>query len=153
MTELRVTSRQGIAGDEIKFLIVDDDQISVMSIKRALKKLEIINPVRVAKDGIEALDVLRGSSECEQLEPPYIIVLDINMPRMNGLEFLSHVRQDAKLSEAVIFILTTSDAKSDIDQAYGNNVAGYILKDNMNASLEASVHMIANYSKMVILPA
>lgn len=149
----RVISQTSLSASPIKFLVVDDDRISVMSIKRALKKLDVINPIVVARDGIEALDVLRGSANTDPLSPPFIITLDINMPRMNGLEFLEEVRRDPALNEAIIFILTTSDAKVDIDRAYGNNVAGYILKDNMNASLEASLQMIESYSRMVILPA
>jgi CheY-like chemotaxis protein len=139
--------------EALKFLVVDDDQISVMAIKRALKKLEIANPVIVAKDGLEALEILRGSEDTERLFPPYIITLDINMPRMNGLEFLDALRADPCMCEAIVFVLTTSDSKNDIASAYGKNVAGYILKDNINASLEASLKMICTYTEIVVLPA
>lgn len=152
MNAPHILSKSKDGTNVIKFLVVDDDQISVMAIKRWLKKLEIANPVFVAKDGIEALEVLRGTDEQEPLAPPYIITLDINMPRMNGLEFLDEVRNDPELNDAIIFVLTTSDAKSDVDRAYGKNVAGYILKDNVNASLEASLKMIETYSNRVVLP-
>lgn len=152
MNTMQMISRADGGDEPIKFLLVDDDQISIMAIKRALKKLEFVNPIRVARDGIEALDILRGSETHPKLVPPYIITLDINMPRMNGLEFLDTIRADPSLRDAVVFILTTSDAKSDIVKAYGHNVAGYILKDNMNSSLEDALQMLGAYAKMVILP-
>ena len=111
-----------------------------------------MNPIYVARDGIEALEILRGTAEVNQLEPPFIVTLDINMPRMNGLELLEQIRADPNLQEAVIFMLTTSDAQSDIDKAFGKNVAGYILKDNINSSLSDALRMINEYSKLSVLP-
>lgn len=136
----------------IKFLIVDDDQVSVMAIKRALKKLKIANPVVVAKDGQQALDILHGECGENKILPPYLVTLDLNMPRMDGFEFLDEVRKDPMLHRAVIFVLSTSDAPSDVAAAYKNNIAGYIVKDNLGDSFVKALDMIDTYAKIVELP-
>ncbi len=136
----------------VKFLIVDDDLVSVMAIKRALKKLKIVNPVEVAKDGQEALAILRGKDGGTQLSPPYLVTLDLNMPRMNGFEFLDEVRRDPLLQRAVIFVLSTSDAPTDVAAAYASNIAGYIVKDDLGDSFVKALDMIDSYSKVVELP-
>ncbi len=136
----------------MKFLIVDDDEVSVMKIKRAINKARFSNPVFTAQDGIEALEILRGDNANDRLPPPYIVTLDINMPRMDGHEFLREIRGDPALKNVVIFILTTSDNKSDIDSAYDQNIAGYILKESSEEDLLKKVSLIENFSNLVVLP-
>jgi CheY-like chemotaxis protein len=136
----------------VKFLIVDDDMVSVMAMKRALKKLKIINPVQVAKDGQQALEILRGEKNGAEFTPPFLVTLDLNMPPMNGFEFLEEVRKDNSLQRAVIFVLSTSDAPKDVAAAYANNIAGYIVKDNLGDSFVKALDMIDAYSKIVELP-
>ncbi|MFK7962905.1 MAG: response regulator [Burkholderiaceae bacterium] len=138
--------------DAVKFLIVDDDEVSVMAIKRAMQKLKLANPVRVAKDGIEALEILRGNIDVDQILPPYIITLDLSMPRMGGKEFLEEVRRDPVLQQAVIFVLTTSDAPGDIAAAYEKNIAGYIVKEPTTESLAEALSLISDYAQLVVLP-
>lgn len=137
--------------DRVTFLIVDDDEVAVMSIKRALKKLRLTNPIEVAHDGREALDVLRGSPDNPPLKKPYIILLDINMPRMNGLEFLAEVREDRELEHSVVFVLTTSDAPSDIAAAYAHKTAGYIVKEDPQNSVRSAIEMLNSYTEIVSL--
>ena len=111
-------------------LLVEDDEVDVMNVKRAFKKNEISNPVYVACTGLEALAILRG----EQGDFPTssderrVILLDLNMPKMNGIEFLQELRQDPALRSLVVIVLTTSDQERDRVEAYKLNVAGYILK-------------------------
>ncbi len=136
----------------VRFLIIDDDQVSVLAIKRALKKLKIINPVQVARDGREALDMLKVEMGNAQDLPPYLVTLDLNMPRMNGFEFLEEVRQDPSLHRLVIFVLSTSDAPADVANAYDNNIAGYIVKDNLGDSFVKALDMIDCFSKVVEFP-
>ncbi|WP_299846271.1 response regulator [uncultured Roseovarius sp.] len=136
----------------VRFLIVDDDQVSVLAIKRALKKLKIINPVQVARDGREALDMLREEFTDGKALPPYLVTLDLNMPRMNGFEFLEEVRKDPTLHRLVIFVLSTSDAPADVANAYDNNIAGYIVKDNLGDSFVKALDMIDCFSKVVEFP-
>ncbi len=140
------------ATSTVKFLIVDDDMVSVMAMKRALKKLKIINPVQVAKVGQQALEILRGKKIGAGFAPPFLVTLDLNMPRMNGFEFLDEIQKDASLQKAVIFVLSTSDAPKDVAAAYANNIAGYIVKDNLGDSFVRALDMIDAYSKIVELP-
>ncbi len=106
-------------------LLVDDDEIDVMNAQRAFKKNNIINPLYIAHNGLEALAMLRGTTM-----PPErrLVLLDLNMPKMNGLEFLAVVRADAALKYLPIVILTTSADDRDKVEAYNFNVGGYILK-------------------------
>jgi len=136
----------------VKFLIIDDDQVSVMAIKRALKKLKILNPIVEATDGQYALDILRKDAQENNGLPPYLVTLDLNMPRMDGFEFLEEVRRDPTLHRAVIFVLSTSDTPNDIAAAYDKNIAGYIVKDDLGDSFEAALNMIDSYARVVELP-
>ena len=140
------------AYEEVNILIVDDDDVTVMGIRRAITRMKLLNPVRVAKDGVEALDILRGAAGVERLLPPYIILLDLNMPRMDGHEFLEHVRADPMLHNAVIFVLTTSDAPDDVTKAYGRNVAGYIVKDDLYDTFNRMLELVERYSRLIVLP-
>ena len=136
----------------VTFLIVDDDEVSVMAIKRALKKLRVVNPVGVARDGQEALDMLRGTNGQAKLNPPYLLTLDLNMPRMDGHEFLEEVRRDPDLHSLIAFVLSTSDTPDDVAAAYQSNVAGYVVKDDLGDSLENALSMIGSYSRIVEMP-
>ena len=111
-----------------KILLVEDDDVDIMNIQRAFSKTNLINPMVVAKNGLEALDILRGVNGGEPLRWPYVVLLDLNMPKMNGLEFLDAVRKDAKLRNIPIVILTSSSREEDICESYKNQVAGYITK-------------------------
>ena len=114
----------------INILLVEDDEVDVMNVKRAFKKYKITNPLYLAGNGLEALDMLRSQDG----KPPQVpenrrlILLDLNMPKMNGLEFLHALREDKNLKRTPVIVLTTSDEDKDRIEAYNLNVAGYILK-------------------------
>ena len=113
----------------INILLVEDDEVDIMNVKRAFMKNKITNPLFIARNGIEGLDLLRGANGAEPIYPlPKIILLDINMPKMGGLEFLAELRKDPKLHGISVFVLTTSNEESDKMTAYNLNVAGYIIK-------------------------
>jgi CheY-like chemotaxis protein len=131
----------------VTFLIVDDDEVSIMAIRRALARQGIENPVVEAGDGLEALSILKDG-----VRKPFVVLLDINMPRMTGLEFLAALRDDPSLHDTTVFILTTSDAPQDIGQAYAHNVAGYILKEDAYKSIAAAVGLLDVYTDAVVLP-
>jgi CheY-like chemotaxis protein len=134
-------------------LHVEDDDICRMMLSREFKKAKIANPISDACDGLDALQMLRGTNGRERLARPYVILLDLNMPRMSGIEFLKELRQDQDLKKSVVFVLTTSDADQDKVEAYNLGVAGYILKSNpANAFLEATA-LLDVYWRVVEFPA
>jgi len=135
--------------ENVTFVIVDDDEIAVMGLKRSLSKLGMKNPIAVAGDGREALDLLRAESS--GVKRPYVILLDLNMPRMGGLEFLERLREDRELSDCVVFVLTTSDAPEDIAAAYAKKVAGYIVKLETAANEMTLLSMLDAYTDVVRL--
>ncbi|MGM8227117.1 response regulator [Cellvibrio sp. ARAG 10.3] len=132
----------------VSLLIVDDDDIDAMALKRALHKLKLLNPLYRARDGIEAMELLRSG----QLPKPYIILLDINMPRMNGLEFLEALRADPELTPTVVFVLTTSKSDEDIMAAYREHVAGYLLKQRMDSDFMQVISLLDHYWRIIELP-
>jgi CheY-like chemotaxis protein len=136
-----------------QLLHVEDDDICLMMLNRAFKKAKITNPISVAHDGIEALESLRGTNGRPRLPRPFIILLDLNMPRMDGIELLRELRKDEDLKKSIVFILTTSDADEDKVKAYDLGAAGYILKSNpANAFLEATA-LLGTYWRVVEFPA
>ena len=137
---------------EVTFLLVEDDEVDVMHLQRSFKKLKIANPMMVANDGIEALEILRGENGQTQPDQPYIILLDLNMPRMSGLEFLTEVRDDPALKNSVVFVLTTSNDDRDKTKAYDNHVAGYIVKSEAGVSFLEALEMLDRYWRVVELP-
>ncbi|MBE9079005.1 response regulator [Romeria aff. gracilis LEGE 07310] len=114
----------------INVLLVDDDEVDVMNVERAFRKNRIQNPLYVAGNGLEALTMLRGYGGNPPAVPNQrrLILLDLNMPKMNGIEFLKALRQDPELQTIPVIVLTTSDQEQDRIKAYNFNVAGYILK-------------------------
>jgi CheY-like chemotaxis protein len=112
----------------LHILLVDDDDVDVMNVQRAFKKNNIINPLYVASNGLEALNLLRGDGVPAIPSERRLVLLDLNMPKMNGLEFLREIRADPELHALLVIVLTTSDDERDKVEAYNLNVAGYILK-------------------------
>ncbi|MBW4651247.1 MAG: response regulator [Kastovskya adunca ATA6-11-RM4] len=118
-----------MSGKLVNLLLVDDDEVDVMTVKRAFKKNSMNNPLFVASNGLEALDVLRGKSLPLMLaEARRIVLLDLNMPKMGGIEFLRELRSDPELRATPVIVLTTSNEDKDKVEAYNFNVAGYIIK-------------------------
>jgi CheY-like chemotaxis protein len=133
---------------EVSLLIVDDDDIDAIALERALRKLRLLNSVFRARDGREALELLRGRI----VPAPYIILLDLNMPRMNGLEFLEALRTDPRLTHVVVFVLTTSKSDEDLVAAYRKHVAGYVFKQHMDRDFLEVMGLIEHYWRLVELP-
>jgi CheY-like chemotaxis protein len=112
----------------INVLLVEDDEVDVMNVRRAFKKNNISNPLYVASNGIEALEMLRDQENQSIPASRRLILLDLNMPRMGGIEFLHELRSDSQLRMTPVIVLTTSNQDKDRVEAYNLNVAGYILK-------------------------
>lgn len=109
----------------LNILLVEDDEVDVMNVRRAFQKNRITNPLYVAGNGLAALDMLRNGSIPRDRR---IVLLDLNMPKMNGIEFLRELRADPQIAGTPVVVLTTSDAEQDKVNAYNLNVAGYLLK-------------------------
>ena len=137
----------------VNILLVEDDDVDAMSVKRAFKKTNISNPLFHAGNGLEALDMLRGSNGVEKIIPkPRIILLDLNMPRMNGIEFLRELRADPELHDISVVVLTTSNEERDKVAAYNLNVAGYILKPVEPGRFIEAVGTLNLYWNLIELP-
>jgi CheY-like chemotaxis protein len=133
---------------EVALFMVEDDDIDATALKRALHKLKLLNPIYRAKDGLEAIELLRAGD----IPSPYIILLDLNMPRMNGLEFLEELRSDPALTHAIVFVLTTSKSDEDILAAYREHVAGYLLKQRMDNDFLQVVGLLNHYWRIIEMP-
>jgi CheY-like chemotaxis protein len=130
----------------VTILLVEDDEIDVKALRWAFDKLKIANPLVIARDGVEAWETL------QELPRPYLIITDINMPRMNGIELLRKIRQSEHCRDSIVFVLTTSNDEQDKIDAYDLNVAGYMLKSDMGTSFTRAIGLIENYWKVVEFP-
>jgi len=109
----------------LHILLVEDDEVDVMNVRRSFDKNKITNPLYVAFNGIQALEMLRTG---EVPKNRRLVLLDLNMPRMNGIEFLRELRRDSELRAIPVVVLTTSDTEKDKIEAFDLNVAGYLVK-------------------------
>lgn len=133
---------------QVSLLMIEDDDIDATALKRAFHKLKLLNPIYRARDGLEGIDLLRSG----QVPAPYIILLDLNMPKMNGLEFLEELRGDPKLTHSIVFVLTTSKSDEDIIAAYREHVAGYLLKQEMDNDFLKVVGLLNHYWRIIEMP-
>ena len=103
-------------------------------------------------NGIEALQVLRGENKQMPISSPYLILLDLNLPKMNGFEFLEHLRRDDKLKHSIVFVLTTSDRETDKWAAYKHNIAGYVVKAKAGKNFINVTKLLETYWRTVEFP-
>ena len=138
--------------DEVTILLIEDDVVDVMALKRSFRALKIANPLVEARDGIEGLECLRGQNGREKVPTPHLVLLDLNMPRMSGLEFLEELRRDEALRSTLVFVMTTSAAEEDRTRAYGMNVAGYVLKQRAGEGFLEAISMLEHYWRVIVFP-
>ena len=133
----------------LNILLVEDDQVDIMNVKRAFDKNRITNPLYVATNGLDALEMLRSNAV-----PPdrRLILLDLNMPKMTGIEFLRALRADRELSATPVVVLTTSNDERDKIDAYNLNVAGYLLKPVTFINFVEVMAALNKYWTLVELP-
>jgi CheY-like chemotaxis protein len=131
-------------------VLIDDDEIDVMSVQRAFAKGRLDNnPLYVASNGIEGLDLLRSGAVPEDRR---LVLLDLNMPKMNGIEFLIELRADPRLRSTPVVVLTTSDDERDRLAAFSLNVAGYLLKPVGSQSFLQLMVALTTYWSLVEWP-
>lgn len=131
--------------EHMNILLVEDNDLDVEILRRSLRRIGASSALMHAKDGLEALDMLRQNQTEEILPEPFVILLDINMPRMNGHEFLAELRACNDLKAARVFVFTTSDSKKDVNKSYQNNASGYIVKPNSSSELDDVVKSLQNF--------
>lgn len=133
----------------LNVLLVEDDEVDVMNVRRAFTTNHIVNPLYVASNGVEALEMLR-SGEVPRMRR--LVLLDLNMPRMTGIEFLRELRNDPGLSRTPVVVLTTSAADRDRTDAYDLNVAGYLVKPVTFVDFCELMATLNKYWSLVELP-
>ncbi|MDC0684114.1 response regulator [Sorangium sp. So ce327] len=133
----------------LNILLVEDDDVDVMNVRRAFKRNNISNPLWVAGNGVEALEMLRSGVVPVERR---LILLDLNMPKMNGIEFLRELRADPELGATSVVVLTTSNDDRDKVGAYNLNVAGYLLKPVTFLSFVELMAALNKYWRLVELP-
>ncbi len=112
----------------VKILLIEDDTLDQIDVRRALDKKSILYRLKIAKNGEEALAILAGTGDDIFNGNPDIILIDLNMPKLNGFEFLARIKTIDTLKDIKVFILTTSDDKDDKERAASLGVSGYITK-------------------------
>jgi CheY-like chemotaxis protein len=138
---------------QLNILLVEDDEVDVMNVQRALKKNNATATLYRAANGIEALAMLRTNSQIAvENNSRLLILLDLNMPKMGGLEFLRKLRADPVLCNLPVVVLTTSMQDSDLATAYQYNVAGYIIKPITFSSFVETIDVLNRYWSMSEMP-
>lgn len=136
----------------VNVLLVEDDELDAEAIQRAFDQQQVESPITVAEDGQMALEILRGTDGAPPFPRPSIILLDLNMPRMGGIEFLKNLRSDRLLKDNIVFVLTTSDAETDRIAAYQHCVAGYIVKSRVGEGFRWLTDMLESFFRLIELP-
>jgi CheY-like chemotaxis protein len=129
-------------------MLVEDDKVDAMTVKRALKDLNVTNRLIHAINGEEALEYLRSEGN----QRPCVILLDLNMPKMNGIEFLKIAKADDKLKQIPVVVLTTSKDEQDKIDSFNLSVAGYIVKPTDYKKFVEAVGTIKLYWTLSELP-
>lgn len=133
-------------------LLVEDDDVAAESVVRSLTRLGCSFPVVWAEDGGVALKALRGEDPGRTVPRPRVVLLDLNMPRVDGFEFLQQLRADPLLHDEVVFVLTTSNADTDRTRAYHENIAGYMVKAAVGPQFTKLTQLLIGYQTAVVLP-
>jgi CheY-like chemotaxis protein len=133
----------------LNILLVEDDEVDVMNVQRAFERNHLTNALFVAGNGLEALALLRGKTIPKERR---LILLDLNMPKMNGIEFLEELRADPDLAKTPVVVLTTSNDDQDKIDAYNFNVAGYLLKPVTFSSFCERMATLDKYWSLVEMP-
>jgi CheY-like chemotaxis protein len=147
-----MTWRTTGAPNPIRILLVEDDDGDAKAVERTFLKVPMANPILRARDGLEAMEILKGTDTQPRLEPPYLLLVDLNLPRMNGIQLVTAIREDPDLHATIIFMLTTSNRAEDKQSAYALNVTGYILKEKAGEDFLKVFSLVDSYWRIVEMP-
>ena len=147
-----MTQPSAKAAHAIQILLVEDDDGDARAVERTFVKARIANPIVRAIDGVEALDLMKGTNGRARLRRPYLLLVDLNMPRMDGIQLVTAIREDPALHDTIIFMLTTSNRAEDKQAAYSLNVTGYILKEKAGEDFLKLFSLVDTYWRIVEMP-
>ena len=127
-------------------MLIEDDRVDVMTVQRALRKHQIANPLYIARTAVDALALLRGEG-VSRIDPfPALILLDLNLPKMSGIEFLQEIRQDPQLRDLKVIVLTSSNEPSDREAAFRYEVEDYIVKPHSFGEFASAIVTVLSYA-------
>jgi len=141
--------------EQIKILLVEDDDGHARLIERNLRKVSLINPVERVRDGQEALDYLRNEgrfADVDKYPTPQLVLLDINLPRVDGIEVLERIKQHPTLRAIPVIMLTSTDTQAEIDRCYHAGASGYVSKPVNITSLGEKLSRLGMFLEIVELP-
>ncbi len=141
-----------VTAPALNILLIDDDDVATDGVIRSLRKVPLDCHIVTAEDGLEGLEILRGQHPEREIGQPLLVVVDLNMPRMDGLEFLAELRADENLHGTVAFVLTTSNRDSDRARAYQKHIAGYMVKSELGPQFSKLAELLNTYGQSIILP-
>ena len=140
--------------ESISILLVEDNDGHAKLIERNLRKVNLLNPIVRASDGVEALEYLQGKEPgLPKASPPRLVLLDIDMPRMDGIEFLSRIKADERLCKTPVIMLTSTDSQAEIDRCYQSGANGYVSKPVDIGNLGEKLRRLGMFLEIVELPA
>lgn len=143
----------GSHGEPIEILLVEDNPGDVRLTKEALKQGDVLNNLHVVKDGVEAMAFLRREGEYEDTSQPDLILLDLNLPRMDGTEVLKEIGEDRELRRIPVVVLTSSEAEEDIVRSYELHANAYITKPvDIDQFIEVAQNLESFWLSIVKLP-
>ena len=148
-TETRLPN-ESVVSSSIKnsqpgILLVEDDRVDIMTVQRALRRNQLDIPLHVARNGVEALAILRGETNPKVMPRPGLVVLDLNLPRMNGIEFLREFQADTDLNSIPVVVLTSSDEPKDRALAYQYDIDDYLIKPDSFREFDQLIHTVLSY--------
>lgn len=139
--------------EKLKVLLVEDNPDDVTIVRRAMRKSDLKCDLYVASDGEEALDMLARKGEFEDTPRPDLILLDINLPKIKGLEVLAKIKQDDQLKRIPVIVLTISEREEDMARAYDSGAASYMTKPVDSKDFERLIQTVQEYWRIArILP-
>lgn len=137
----------------VDILLIEDDDFDVKRVTRGLTKLGDPRQVTRARDGLEALEAMGVEGGEARVAWPYVILLDLNMPRMNGIEFLDRMHETCPDRRPPVYVVTTSDYRVDVEAAYRHCIAGYIVKPRTSAEMMDVLQSMARLWDQYVFPA
>jgi CheY-like chemotaxis protein len=137
-----MTGQQAERDDAAGILLVEDDRVDVMTVQRALKRHAIAHPLHVARTATDALAMLRGDGQTKLDPLPTLILLDLNLPRMSGIDFLRELRGDPDLRDLSVIVLTSSNEPNDRAAAFRYEVEDYIVKPHSFEEFASAVRTV-----------